>query len=108
MKLPSDAIIAEEKLTQYLLTWRPRNDKSGYLAQAGYDVSNWETLHADLRHLAANSEAESEGSNPWGEVIAARGDLQGPNGVILRVNTVWIRLAESGETRFVTLYPDKK
>ncbi len=40
MKLPSDVVIAEEKLTQYLLVWRARNDKSGYLAQAGYQLSN--------------------------------------------------------------------
>jgi hypothetical protein len=38
----------------------------------------------------------------------ARGELQGPNGVILKVKTVWIRLAETRETRFVTLYPDKE
>lgn len=36
MKLPSDAIIAIEKITNYLLQWRPENDKSQILAQAGY------------------------------------------------------------------------
>lgn len=40
MKLPSDVVIAEEKLTQYLLVWRARNDKSAFLAQAGYELSN--------------------------------------------------------------------
>ncbi len=51
-KLPSDVVIAEEKLTRYLLVWRARNDECGYLAQAGYESSNWETLDADLRQLA--------------------------------------------------------
>lgn len=108
MKLPSDVVIAEEKLTKYLLVWRARNDKSTYLAQAGYDLSNWKVLQSDLRQLAATAEAESEGTNPFGEFLAARGELQGPNGVILNVKTVWIRLAGSGEIRFVTMFPDKE
>jgi hypothetical protein len=37
-----------------------------------------------------------------------RGELHGPNGKILRVETVWISLAETGEVRFVTLKPDRE
>jgi hypothetical protein len=108
MKIPGDAVIAEEKLTRYLLTWRPRNDKSALLARAGYELANWTLLRDDLRRLAAAVDAESEGINPFGELLLARGELQGPSGVILKVKTVWIRLVETGETRFVTLYPDKE
>jgi hypothetical protein len=108
MKLPDDVVIAEEKLTQYLLVWRARNDKSGYLAQAGYELSNWKTLEADLRQLAASEDATFEETNPFGEILSARGELDGPNGVILKVKTIWIRLADSEETRFVTLIPDKE
>jgi len=108
MKLPSDVVIAEEKLTNYLLVWKARNDKSGYLAQAGYELAYWETLEADLRQLAQTAEAEADGHNAFGEILSARGELHGPSGVILKVKTVWIQLAESNETRFVTLYPDKE
>lgn len=108
MKLPHDVVIAEEKLTGYLLTWRARNDKSGYLAQAGYDLSNWPVLEADLRRIAMTAEAELAERSPFGELLAARGELRGPAGVILKVKTIWIRLAETGETRFVTLFPDKE
>lgn len=83
MKLPADVVIAEEKLTRYLLVWRARNDKSAYLAQAGYELANPEVLEADLRLLATTAEAESGGSNPFGEILSARGELHGPNGVIL-------------------------
>ena len=38
MKLPADAVIAREKLTRYLLRKLPENDKSGFLAMAGYTV----------------------------------------------------------------------
>jgi hypothetical protein len=108
MRIPGDAIIADDKLNRYLLVWRPRNDKSAFLAQAGYELSNWTVLRDDLRRLAASVEAQSEGGGPFGELLVARGELHGPNGVILKVKTVWIRLAETRETRFVTLYPDKE
>lgn len=106
MKLPDDVIIAPEKLTDYLLVWRPRNHKSGYLARAGYELSNWKTLAADLAQLAATVEAEFEETNAFGEILSARGELPGPSGAILKVKTIWIRLAEVDETRFVTLIPD--
>jgi hypothetical protein len=51
MKLPGNIVIPERKLTNYLLTLRARNDKSGYLAQAGYELSNWELLQRDLTRL---------------------------------------------------------
>ena len=108
MKLPSDLVIAPEKLTQYLLVRRPRNDKSCFLAQAGYDTSNWRVLDADIRALAEAADAEPAGSNAFGEFFVLRGELRGPNGTILKVRAIWIRLAESGEARFVTLVPDEE
>jgi hypothetical protein len=39
--------------------------------------------------------------------MSVQGQLNGPNGTILDVITVWIRLHATGETRFVTLVPDK-
>jgi len=35
--IPSDAIIAREKLTRYLLVPKSTNDKCRYLAQAGFN-----------------------------------------------------------------------
>jgi hypothetical protein len=72
MNLPSNVVIAPEKLTQYLLVQRPRNDKSGFLAQAGYDLSNWRALEADIRALAQTADAEPAGRNEHG---LSRGDL---------------------------------
>ena len=36
MIIPSDAIIADEKITHYLLVPREQDDKSKFLAQAGF------------------------------------------------------------------------
>jgi len=49
MKLPVDAIIAADKIKLYLLKHRQEDDKSRYLAQAGYGVENWQQLERDLR-----------------------------------------------------------
>ena len=108
MKLPFEIVIAPEKLTHYLLVRRPRNDKSHFLAQAGYDLSDWRRLEADIRSLAQTTDAEPGGSNLFGEFWLVRGELCGPKGTILKVRTVWIRLAETGEIRFVTLVPDEE
>ena len=44
MKLSEDTLITYEKLTLYLLIQRKRNDKSQWLAQAGYSLKNWQVL----------------------------------------------------------------
>ncbi|MBD2204797.1 hypothetical protein H6G33_13520 [Calothrix sp. FACHB-1219] len=38
MKIPPDAIIADEKITRYLLVPREQDDKSKFLAQAGFTL----------------------------------------------------------------------
>jgi hypothetical protein len=40
MKLPADTAIARKKLTHFLLAWREEDDKSAFLAKAGYLPDN--------------------------------------------------------------------
>lgn len=107
VKLPSDAIISREKLTQYLLVKRPVGDKSGFLKQAGYTVDNWEQLEADLRRQILSKDAVSIEQTAYGELFEIRAALNGPNGVSLRLRTVWMRERASGLAKFITLYPDR-
>ena len=86
---------------------RARNDKSGFLARAGYNASNWRALEQDLRKLIQMRDAELAGQNEFGEFLVVRGQLLGPNNSSLNVKTVWIQLSETNETRFVTLVPDE-
>ena len=44
MELPPDVIIQDQKLTKYLLVFKPRNDKSKFLARAGFNLNNWQQL----------------------------------------------------------------
>lgn len=109
MKLPIDSIIASAKLTNYLLVFRPVDDKSKFLAQAGYSLENWQQLEADLRSQILPLDAvPSDEPNRFGDVYEIRGDLTGVNGVSLKVITIWMTEYETGQTKFITLYPNKE
>ena len=45
-----NAIIPTAKRTKYLLIPLPKDDKSQFLAKAGYTLSNWQGLVRDLRN----------------------------------------------------------
>ena len=107
MKLSANALIAPEKLTQYLLAQRKRNDKSKWLAQAGYTFKNWRVLENDLRLQILSLEAIPTDNTPYGQTYEIKGGLTGPNGKILVVCTVWMIESATGVTKFITMYPDK-
>jgi len=108
MKLPQDTIISERKLREYLLTPRREDDKSGYLALAGYSQISWRQLETDLRRLVSYEDAGLIRTTQYGDMYEIKGRLTGPNGRVLNVSTFWIRLNANQETRFVTLVPDNK
>ena len=106
MKLPPDSLIAAAKLNDYLLKRRDVDDKSKFLLLAGYDASQAERLEADVRALLT-LDAEPIETTEYVEKFAIVGDLTGPNGRQLHVRTIWAKLLTTGETRFVTLYPER-
>lgn len=107
MKLPSTALIATEKLTGYLLRLRPEDDKSAFLAQAGYKQENADGLMADIREQLLPLEAELIGQTDYGPKYRIRDKLTGPNGRVLRVVTIWMLEEATTQTKFITLYPDR-
>ena len=107
MKLPADAVIARDKLTGYLLRKLPENDKSGFLALAGYTPETPERLEADLRAQILTQNADFIETTEYGGKYRIRADLTGPNGRRLPVLTIWLMEDATGTTKFITLYPDK-
>jgi len=103
--LNQNAAIPEAKLTRYLLMWKPKDDKSGFLAQAAYTLDNWQQLERDLRNLLRN-EATLDRETSFGNIYKIEGILVGANEVCLQVATFWIVDSFSNETRFVTLLPN--
>ena len=95
-------------MREYLLSYRTEDDKSGFLAIAGYDQEDWTQLESDLRRQIEECEAQLVRITQYGEMYEIKGQLSGPNGKRLDVITVWIQLYANGETRFVTLFPNKE
>lgn len=104
MYLSANASIAEEKLTRYLLVQLPKDDKSKFLASAGYTLANWRNLEQDLRNQVLTQPAEFLGKTQFGDKYAIQTTLAGPNGNELSVMTIW--MVTNDMTKFVTLVPD--
>ncbi len=103
--LPKDSIINSSKLTEYLLVQLPKDDKSKFLAQAGYTLENWQQLEQDLRTPVLTQPAEPIETTPYGQKYMIQATLRGQNGIELRTLTIW--MVNNKGTQFVTLVPDK-
>jgi hypothetical protein len=91
VRIPEDLIIPDAKITQYLLVLKARNDKSRFLAQAGFTQENPEALRLAIQSQAMDKEAIEEKSNEYGTFYQVKGELIGVNGVSLSVVTVWLQ-----------------
>lgn len=107
MKIPDDAVIPEEKLTRYLLVPRTKDDKSKFLAQAGFTQENPNDLLSAIKQLILTTDAVEDSINEYGVFYTVEGDLQGLNGRSLSVVTVWLQSVYDGSFRFITLKPKK-
>jgi hypothetical protein len=108
VRLSQDALISDEKLVKYLLAPRKRNDKSKWLAQAGYTLENWSILKDDIRKQVLPKNASLIESMDYGRMYEIRARLKGPNGQSLLVRTVWMVEATTDTTKFITMYPDRR
>jgi hypothetical protein len=107
MRIPADGIIAEDKLTHYLLVQRLWDDKSGFLCQAGFVLEKWTELRDAIRVLSNAVDAVDDGTNEYGTFYRADGDLTGPIGS-LSVTLIWMRRNVDTRFYFVTLKPRKE
>ena len=105
MKLPANAVIAREKVTEYLLVRQSRNDKSAFLEKGGYSPGNPDALIVGLKALQEQGDATPIDNNQFGVYYEVVGILPGPMGIGLRVKTIWMTEHLSGVTKFITLIP---
>ncbi|NJN68091.1 MAG: hypothetical protein HC884_15955 [Chloroflexaceae bacterium] len=108
MKLPPDVIIPREKLTDYLLVFRLKSDKSQFLAQAGFTRSNPDALEKAIREMIATHDATLDRQDRYGNFYRVEGTLRGVNKRDILVVTIWILQIEKDAYRFVTLKPWRK
>ncbi|MDX2075817.1 MAG: hypothetical protein SFZ02_05265 [bacterium] len=105
MKIPIDAIIAPAKLTHYLLVFHEQDDKSLFLAQAGFTLDNSDMLEKAIRQLITTQDAIWDVENEYGIFYLVEGLLQGVNERQLAVITVWMQVKATSQFRFITLKP---
>jgi hypothetical protein len=106
VKIPSNAIIPEPKLTQYLLVLRLRDDKSKFLAQGGFTLDTATELELAIRQLITENEAVEDRTDRFGTFYEVKGLLKGINGINLGVVTIWLHESVDKQFRFITLIPD--
>src|SRR5258708_33033767 len=91
MRIPlAEALIPREKLTNYLLLPRLEDDKSKFLAQAGFTLENPDALEYAIMQLIQHNDALPDQTNEYGDYYRVTGKLIGVNGHILEVVTIWI------------------
>ncbi len=101
MKLKaSEIIVAEEKITEYLLVRKIKNDKSYFLRKLGYTLENYQDLIADILQIAKTYDAVLSRSNEFGNLYSIQGHLR--NTLVI---TIWMEQISNNTYRFVTLYP---
>jgi len=105
MIIPQNAIIAEEKIRDYLLVEKPKGDKSQYLQLAGYIREDYWELLRDIREQLLPGVGVYQRTDKFGDYYLLNGHLTGPNGKRLGVRTVWLH-ESNGQIRFATLFPD--
>ncbi|ELR99569.1 2-amino-4-hydroxy-6-hydroxymethyldihydropteridine pyrophosphokinase [Gloeocapsa sp. PCC 73106] len=104
-KLPIDAIIPDDKITKYLLILRDHNDKSKFLAKAGFDQNNPQELKTAIYQLIKTSVAIEDSNNEYGTFYRVEGELIGINQRNLLVTTIWLKRKIDNKFQFITLKP---
>jgi len=90
------------------LLLQKRNDKSQWLAKAGYILKNWKKLEKDLRKQILSIDATPTENTEYGQMYEIKGKLLGPNGNSLAICTIWMKEFATQEIKFITMYPDKR
>ncbi|NDJ17693.1 DUF6883 domain-containing protein [Myxacorys almedinensis] len=104
-KLPLE--VQDRKLTEYLLIYQPKYDKSIFLSLAGYTPKNWQILKQDILEAVEESDFSKPDKTQWGKRFTIGVEWAAPNGHLLKVITIWQQDEGAEVIRFVTLYPDK-
>ncbi len=101
MLIPAERLeISPEKLRDYLLVQKEKNDKSGFLLKLGYSKENWNELMDDIKYTASHNEAVLQQQTPFGNMYEVKGKLKN-----FGIVTIWLLGIDNDKFRFITLFP---
>jgi len=78
--------IPAEKILQYLLAKKEKNDKSNFLMFLGYSKVNWQDLSYDIKNIALNNNLVLKRTSEFGNLYSIRGKLK--NKFVI---TIWLK-----------------
>ena len=104
------AVIAQEKLTGYLLSsdHTSGKPKAAFFKRFGYHKSNWRVIENDLRELIFSQHIQETKKTQFGTKYIITGPIISPSGETIQVLTVWVILDREDFPRFITAYPGEK
>lgn len=102
------AVIARDKLKNYLLNPNKNPDKAKFFRSLGYNMRNYRRFEADIREEIKTAPAVATITNKYGHTVTAY-SVTMPLGINKKamVVTGWQRDDGASAPRFITAYPDK-
>ena len=100
-----NAVIPRSKLEDYALSpahTEGRHKALLFKSILGFEKTDWEKLAKTILDELPYYEALPAGEGPWGEKYLVALPIEGLNGNIAIVETVWIIIPENGYPSFVT------
>ncbi len=109
MELPnkSRAYVSENKITGYLLseTHIVGRTKAKFFRSFGFDETNVSQFEKGLVDIAQTESVVETTETIYGKKYVIDGELETPNGDMIRLRTVWIIETGDDVPRLVTAYP---
>lgn len=98
--------VAEEKFTKYF--FNPDNPKGyakglAFTSRLGYDITNWQTMQADIKQRAGKYPVTLKSSDQYGDRYEQKAVMYGLKGTPANVIVAWI-VKPDGETSMTTAY----
>ncbi len=112
MKLPNaeQAIVAEEKLTRYLLDLSSKSGwgKAKFFLARGFTLENWYVFREALLRHAMEHEVSIREEREDGTIYVLDGEMRMPNGRIDNVRSVWMIDRGKHEPRLISAYKKER
>ncbi len=107
MYLPNaeNALIATEKLLEYLLDEENSKGKSTFFNRYGYFKDNYEVLIQDLKSVALHGQITKQEETKFGVKFVIEMELITANNRTATISSVWMIDNESEFPRLITAYP---
>ena len=106
----AQARIDPRKLRDYALNREHSSGryKAEYFAPMGYTADNWQRLERDIREQLLIQPALPGRESPFGRKYVINAPLQGPQGELRYVTTVWIIRPSNEYPELVTIFPEDR